>query len=155
MWCYCRAVAVRQQLFKSKVQSTAHQTIHFGLLPLISISANIELQVYSVTCCVPYLRKPSITRIKRTNMIINVDIITDQRNSHQVGTFIVPVLNQGGILFPGNRPICYFLVLLYISTSFRFNRHSLKFENSQSKQTFGTTVIVLQRNPLRISRYVK
>jgi hypothetical protein len=41
-------------LKSSDVQSTAHQTIHSGLCTaLISrkLSANIELQVYSVTCC--------------------------------------------------------------------------------------------------------
>jgi hypothetical protein len=40
-----------------QVQSTAHQTIHFGTLCrsyFKSISANIELQGYSVTCCWPY-----------------------------------------------------------------------------------------------------
>jgi hypothetical protein len=40
------------------VQSAANQTIQFGLCTALisrSISANIEFQVYSVTCCRPYL----------------------------------------------------------------------------------------------------
>jgi hypothetical protein len=43
------------------VQSTAHQTIHFGLgtyrLYFKGISTIIELQLYSVTCCWPYVAK--------------------------------------------------------------------------------------------------
>jgi hypothetical protein len=38
------------------VQSTAHQTTHFRLCTALKgLSTNIDLQLYSVTCCWPYL----------------------------------------------------------------------------------------------------
>jgi hypothetical protein len=61
----------------SEVQSTAHQTIHFGLLTalILRVLPLNELRVYSGMCCWPYNKRHKkyavpITRIHKINKYI-------------------------------------------------------------------------------------
>jgi hypothetical protein len=55
------------------VQSTSHQSIHFGLCTALTTSAYIELQVYSKTCCWLYIpMHPKYQTINFPQNLINI-----------------------------------------------------------------------------------